>query len=711
LQGIISPPVSLPRLLSVINDPNILVLNRFFITTLFLLVLFRFSSFSQTENEGELSIESKSEQLLTTSVDEQSDLSQLADAYIELLEKPVNINKSDYEELVASGLFTDLQIEALLNHRETYGRLLALSELMLVPHFDVEFIRSVSPLITTGIDVDQPNAGLKRMLKDGKHTIVFRTGFIPEMKRGFKDEGDGPRYTGDPFGLQLRYKFNFMRKLSYSFVAEKDEGESFGFRKGRRGFDFYSGHVALRDAGLFRMIAIGDYQIGYGQGLVINGAFGAGVSADPVSINSTGQGIRPYSSSGESFFKRGLAVSVGKRRLIFDGFISYKKLDANLVDTDSLENDVQFSSFQTSGLHRTESELNDKNALTEVFMGFNLRYRTGRYRAGVTGYGSAFDILRDRESEAYSQFYFRGKRSFGIGADYSFILRNINLFGETAIDMNGVPATLNGVVLSVDPKAAFSVLYRHFPVTYSNIYSGPFRKSSKVQNESGLYAGLTFKPTKLWSLLLSYDQFRFPWLKYRIDAPSGGSDLSCQIQYSPSRNTQLIFRYIVRMSDAGFEDNPYLTSRIGKSVHRGYRFHFSSKVSSSFSIRTRAEFIRYASDLSVSNGFMIYQDINYHPMNSRWKLNIRYVMMDTDDYDSRIYAYENDVLYSFSISSYSDAGSRLICNVRFKFTRSMDVWFRYAATFYSNKEAVGSGWDEIEGNRKSDLKLQIRYEF
>ena len=105
---------------------------------------------------------------------------------------------------------------------------------------------------------------------------------------------------------------------------------------------------------------------------------------------------------------------------------------------------------------------------------------------------------------------------------------------------------------------------------------------------------------------------------------------------------------------------------------------------------------------------MVYQDIHYHPMNSRWKINVRYALMDTDDYDSRIYAYENDVLYSFSMSAYSDSGSRFLLNVRYKLSRSVDLWFRYAATFYDKRQSIGSGWDEIQGNRKSDIALQLR---
>lgn len=665
-------------------------------------------SFSQVVNTEEGSLETKAEQLVSASGDEQPDLNYLADAWHELSENPLNLNKAGYDELMSCGLFSEQQISALLMHRERYGKLLTLIELLVVPHFEAEFIRSISALVTTGTDIDEPNTGLGRMLKDGTHTIVLRTGLVPEQKRGYLNEGDGARYQGDPHSLLVRYKFNFMRKLSFAFAAEKDEGEVFRFSKSRKGFDFYTGHFAIRNIGKIRLLTIGDYQISYGQGLVINGAFASGSSSDPVSINAVTNGIRPYSSTGESMFKRGIALSMGKQKFQFDGFLSYRKLDANLNEADTLSGPDQFSSFQTSGLHRTDAEIQDQNALTELLYGGHVRYKGRNFNFGLTGYGSRYNLALLRDRQAYNQFEFSGKHLLGLGLNYSYLFRNVYLFGETAIDKNGVPATLNGIILSADSKVAFSVLHRHYPYDYINIYSGPFRKSSKAINETGIYSGLSIKPSRVWSLLLSYDQFRFPWLKYRVDAPSRGSDFTLQLLYQPSRNTQLTFRFTSRNGETGFDDNPFLTSRIDRTLHRGYRIHIGSKISKTFSLRTRAEFIRYRSDISASNGFMIYQDIHYHPMNSRWKINLRYVMMDTDDYDSRIYAYENDVLYSFSMSAYSDSGSRMLFNVRYKLSSSVDVWFRYAATFYNNRQTIGSGWDEIQGNRKSDLTLQLR---
>jgi hypothetical protein len=76
-----------------------------------------------------------------------------------------------------------------------------------------------------------------------------------------------------------------------------------------------------------------------------------------------------------------------------------------------------------------------------------------------------------------------------------------------------------------------------------------------------------------------------------------------------------------------------------------------------------------------------------------------------------LYAYESDVLYAFSIPSYYYKGSRFYLLGRYSFGRSLDLWVRYSITHYSNKQVIGSGLDEIDGNNKSEIKLQLRYRF
>lgn len=87
---------------------------------------------------------------------------------------------------------------------------------------------------------------------------------------------------------------------------------------------------------------------------------------------------------------------------------------------------------------------------------------------------------------------------------------------------------------------------------------------------------------------------------------------------------------------------------------------------------------------------------------------IRLQYFETDGYNSRIYAYENDVLYSYSIPAFFDKGFRYYFNLNYDLGKKISFWLRLAQTVYQDKGSVGSGLDEINGNRRTELKLQAR---
>ena len=89
----------------------------------------------------------------------------------------------------------------------------------------------------------------------------------------------------------------------------------------------------------------------------------------------------------------------------------------------------------------------------------------------------------------------------------------------------------------------------------------------------------------------------------------------------------------------------------------------------------------------------------------------RYVLFNTSIYDSRIYSYESDVLYGYSIPSYYGKGSKIYLVAKCNIIQKLDFWLRIAQTTYSSREVLKSGWDEIEGNKMTEIELQIRYKF
>jgi len=86
-------------------------------------------------------------------------------------------------------------------------------------------------------------------------------------------------------------------------------------------------------------------------------------------------------------------------------------------------------------------------------------------------------------------------------------------------------------------------------------------------------------------------------------------------------------------------------------------------------------------------------------------------MFDTDSWDTRIYAYEHDLLYAFSIPALHQNGMRAYLLIKYSPLKYMDLWIRLAQTYYSHVQSIGTGLDEISGKTKTELKVQMQLRF
>jgi hypothetical protein len=221
------------------------------------------------------------------------------------------------------------------------------------------------------------------------------------------------------------------------------------------------------------------------------------------------------------------------------------------------------------------------------------------------------------------------------------------------------------------------------------------------------------KPMKNISVSAYYDHWNFPWLKYLVDAPSSGYDALFQVNYTPSKTVDMYFRVRDRIRSRNItgEDALEIDYPIGQH-QTNYRFDVSYKISPSFKLRNRVECVTFDQpNQARENGYVILQDIVYKPMSKPLSFSFRYALFDTDGYYSRIYAYESDVLYSFSIPAYYYKGSRSYLTLQYDVTRKIDLWFRIAQFYYSNRETTGSGLTEIQGHHRTDFRVQMRFKF
>ena len=495
--------------------------------------------------------------------------------------------------------------------------------------------------------------------------------------------------------------------MQWGILAEKDAGEQFLKGKQKMGFDFYSVHLLIRDMGLIKTLVIGDYTVNLGQGLIQWQGMGFTKSSDAMAIKREGEIFRAYRSAGEFNFHRGIAISIRKRKREAGIFLSYKKIDANQA-IDSASDLKYVTSFQSSGYHRTRSESDDKGSVKELTAGAYIRSRLGPIQLGVQAITYRFSKAMRKPGYPYNQFGFRGRSLTNYSLDYGFTHKNLHLFGELAVTGKGDLAWINGMLASVAHTADISLLYRNISKRYQSFYSSAFTESSTPVNESGIYAGITLRPTGNLRIDAFADFYRFHWLKYRVDGPSSGNEFFIQAFFKASKQWELYTRYRRRVNSVNDDPSGLVLSPVVAKIQKNWRLQMNYKISQSVTLHNRVELIWYDKPgEKPEEGFMIGFDLLYKHLLKPINAGIRLAYFETGGYNSRIYAFENDLLYYYLVPVFYDKGYRYYININYEFNSWLSAWLKCGQTVHPDKKLTGSGLDEITGNRKTELRLQV----
>jgi len=368
------------------------------------------------------------------------------DSYLQELDhfrkNPLNLNIAEADELKQLRIVTDLQIFNLISYRNLFGKLISIYELQAVPAWDVNTIRKLLPFITTATTLSLSAEAGKRF-KEGEHSFLLRVSQVLEKSDGFNKATAGTKYLGSAQKILFRYRYTYKNLLQFGITGDKDAGEQFLKGAQNKGFDFYSFHFFARKIGIIQSLAIGDFSVNMGQGLIQWQGLAFKKSADVMGVKRQSAVLRPYSSTGEFYFHRGAGITIKKGRIESTAFASLRKLGGNFV-ADTVNNEDYISSFLTSGYHRTNSEIADRNNLTQTTFGTNVLYRSNRWQVGVNGIYYNFSLPIQKRSEPYNLYAISGKNWYNFSVDYSYTYKNLHFFGEAAADRNLNKALING---------------------------------------------------------------------------------------------------------------------------------------------------------------------------------------------------------------------------------------------------------------------------
>lgn len=680
-------------------------------------------SLNQNNEQVDEQINQNVEMIMEQLQSEEGDLTSLTDTWRYYKKNPLNLNKATRDELLELQLLNEIQVSSLIKHREKNRNLISIYELQSIDGFDLASIKKILPFVYVSDYFSSAHFGINELLKDGRHEIVFRLQRIIEKQKGYftpdsatKAKSPNSYYLGDPNRIFARYRFQYNNNVSVAISGEKDAGEELFKGTQKQGFDFYTGHVAVRNIRFVKTLVFGDYQATFGQGLTLWQGFGFGKSASPLSIKRFGVGIKPYYSFDENRFFRGAAGTFKLKHFEVTGLVSYKKIDANTTIADTLNNNeidvVGVSSLELGGLHNTNNLVQDKGSIAQTILGGNVSYNKGSLHIGATAQNMNLSAELIKSPTLSNQFDFQGKHNFVGGADYSWVIKNMNLFGEFSMSANGGKAFCQGAIIAVDPKLTLSAHYRHFDRNFQNLYGVAISENTLPQNESGLYIGAEAKLLKSLTFSVFLDQFKFGWLQSSKASPSTGKDIFAQLNYTPSKKVDMYLRVRHRSKyENNTIDNAY--DYIVPYAQTNYRYNISAQITPDVKLKSRIEYAAVnKANAPDEAGVAFIQDIIYKKMNFPFTLTLRYAVFDTKSYDSRIYAFENEVLYGYAVPALYYKGQRAYFMVNWDITRNFEIWVRVAQTLYDNKNVISEGsLNQINGNSRTDVKLQARIKF
>ncbi len=629
----------------------------------------------------------------------ESTIEEITNTLTSWAEEQPNINSITTETLLGFQLLTPMQAAELEDYKKNNGELLSPYELIYMPAFTEETASTLMLFFSFG-PKEEKQKDFREYLW-GRHEIMAQYNRYFEQKEGYKD-GD---YEGQPGKAYFRYQYKRAQEYSMGITAEKDPGEAFFTGSNKHGFDYYSLHFFLTPGENLKTLAIGDYQVTMGQGLICGQGIWGGKNSASTQIRNTRQGFKPYRSATEYGFMRGAAVEGGFRNIDVGLFASHQNIDAT-VDT---LNEPIISSLSATGLHRTTGEIAKKDAVNELITGSFINARFGNLKINFNGIFTRYEHSILKSNQLYDLYDPEGKDFANLSGGYTYQIQRFTFFGEIAWAQNNAWANLHGLSFYPDESAGLALMYRNYQKDYLALHGYAMGESSSVQNEEGFYFGLEWLPFKYTKVNLYADLFKFPWLRYGEKAPTDGSEYLLNIDYSPQRSIDIQTRLKYEKKSTTISDKQFADLVYGELYK--WRIQATIDYTREWSGQARLAYSYFEQDTASYNGWLLYYEHFYKPQKSNISASLRINIFDVEDYTARIYTYERDVLYSFSVPSFQDTGIRYYLNFKWDILERLSVYTRIERTEFLHKDEISSGNELIEGSGRTAIHTKLRLKF
>ena len=623
----------------------------------------------------------------------------ILNAFDESGRPPLDLNSASPEEFESSGLFTPFQLYNLLNYREKYGELYSIHELSVLPGFHPSKILEIEPFIC--LEHSHIHNGKKRP----KHMLLMDVGStFPRSKAYIKDAGSENKaaYAGSPLLTCIRIRSQAGKTLSMGLTYEKDAGEPFLYVNKPQ---FISAYLSYKGEGIIRHIVIGNFQLNQGLGLVN----GAGFIHQPGNFVVNRQSlsrIKPYASKTEALFNEGIACQLGQKKIQLLIWVSHRRISLSpKALTENPDADHWLEYQRSSGLYRTPGELEGRDLALRVHTGIQTVYRDRHLAVGLLS--SAEWLYPSRKALEFLEKAPVPKLYQKASLHANWQKKRGQFFGELSSAGYNSMACLLGSIYYFNDFIWGSMLVHHYGSGYQGTLPSSYGSGSNITNEQGVAFHLHAETGKYITARLSGELFRYPSPRYRTAVPSRGQRLDLCLQDPGNKVLQWKARVVSKIwqltpavGTARLRPlNDYRTTRLDGQLAYNYE--------DLFKWQTRLVISYYSQTQEEIPGYAAVQQLKLRKSRNL-QLTAQFVLFSVSDWENRIYLYEPGLYYSFNFPGFYGSGQKTTILITLRPLRQLSISTKISIIEYRNKEVIGSGNDQINGNKKWEAGLQLR---
>ena len=605
---------------------------------------------------------------------------------------PLNVNQLDPANPLTSALFSMAQSRALSKHIRKYGPLQSVYELQMIPGFDEDDLNRLLPYVSTG--------PFRSPRGEWTGFVSFTTGRVIPKQEGFKKTYIRG-FLGDPMRHIVQAQLHAGNSLRLGITLEKDRGEKTRWKPGEGwfGFDHLSGYVAYEGLGNVRQVVVGTLLATWGQGLVMGSGFHMRPGRNATgTVKKPSSGLIPTQTLSEANYLQGIGIVLEQGPIQLSLIGTHHQLDA------SIDVNGTISTIRSSGLHRTEGEVQARNKARVNDVAAKLEFLpTQNFRLGVIGMRTLFDhpyekILKSQGSSPANVTT--------LGSVF-FELRpkNIVLFGEGSLNQSREHAWLVGALISFNKEFTGLIALRDYSRQFFSFRSyNAFGQSSTPRNESGTYWGLKFQPNKRISFDASLDLFRKPLNLEAKELDRKGIEYALASTFEVSKKVRARFLFRSWGVDETMKPDSVPTLVIERS--KRYQLKTDARIQTDHNV-TFVSGVGYGwqdGQARTSMGSIFHQDIIWR--SQRLQVSTRMALVDAD-YANRFYLFERDLYRTTSVPVHSGKAIKYFVVLRNTFGRNLTISAKWTRTHYHDRDVIGSGPDKIVGTSRSEIKANV----